>query len=543
LTFFLGDQIFAEQAVRPGKEPRRRAVPSTVAAKEGVVMAEDQKPRVERVGGLEYEHAGAEYMEKRRLERVAGPLLIWGLGVGYVISGEYFSWNFGFDAGGFGGFLIATLLMIALYVLMIYGVSEMATALPTTGGPYAFARRTMGPWGGFAMGIAAILEYVLATAAISLAIAAYVVGLPCCDALPNIIGLQDVEWIAIVAYAIFLTVNIIGVSESLRILFVITVISVATLILWAVVLLLGGHFDASNFTNIPPEAGNSSAFPFGVFQGVLAALPFAAWFYLAIEGTPMAAEETRDPGRDLPKGTILAMWSLVAFSAIAFIVGGGVGGAELLSTAGNPLPAAVEAAHGGTNWFFWVVTIVGLTGLVASFHSIIFAYSRIIYALSRAGYIPRGLSVTGTRRTPYLALVVPAILAFVAVFIYNRVDPEAAIANVTQMSVFGALVTYVLMMVAFILFRQREPSAERPYRSPVGIPGAVIVIAISVLAMFASLAYTPGARFGVLATIIVIGLGLAYFAGYSRHHLVAEAPEEEFAVMEKAEAELEADET
>jgi ethanolamine permease len=499
--------------------------------------------KVQRVGGVQYEHVGREYLEERRLERHAGKLLIWALGVGYVISGEYFSWNFGFDAGGFGGFLIASFLMIALYVLMIYGVSEMATALPTTGGPYAFARRTMGSWGGFAMGIAAILEYVLATAAISIAIGAYITGLPCCDALPNIIGLQPVEWIAIVTYAIFLAINIIGVSESLRVLFVITIVSVATLLVWALVLLLGGHFDASNFTNIPPEAGNSSTFPFGVFRGVLAALPFAAWFYLAIEGTPMAAEETRDPARDLPGGTILAMWTLVGLSAVAFLVGGGVGGARLLSTAGNPLPAAVEAAHGGTNWFFWLVTIVGLTGLVASFHSIIFAYSRIIYALSRAGYIPRALSVTGTRRTPYLALVVPAVLAFVAVFVYNRADPDAAIANITQMSVFGALVTYVLMMVAFILFRQREPNTERPYRSPVGIPGAVVVIVISVIAMFASLAYTPGARFGVLATIVVIALGLAYFAGYSRHHLVAEAPEEEFALMERAEAELEGEPT
>jgi ethanolamine permease len=497
--------------------------------------------RVERVGGVEYEHVGREYLEERALERHAGKALIWALGVGYVISGEYFSWNFGFDAGGFGGFLIATLLMIALYVLMIYGISEMATALPTTGGPYAFARRTLGTWGGFAMGIAAILEYVLATAAISLAIGAYITGLPCCDALPNIVGLEPIEWIAVVTYAIFLAINIIGVRESLMVLFAITVVSVVTLVVWALVLLLGGHFDASNFTNIPPDPGNSSAFPFGVFKGVLAALPFAAWFYLAIEGTPMASEEARDPARDLPAGTILAMWSLVGFSAIAFIVGGGVGGARLLSTAGNPLPAAVEAAHGGTTWFFWLVTIIGLTGLVASFHSILFAYSRIIYALSRAGYIPRALSVTGRRRTPYLALVVPAVLAFVAVFIYNRVDPDAAIANVTQMSVFGALVTYVLMMVAFILFRQREPNAERPYRSPVGIPGAVVVIAISVLAMFASLAYTPGARFGVLATIIVIALGLAYFALVSRHHLVAEAPEEEFAVMERAEAELEGD--
>jgi ethanolamine permease len=499
----------------------------------------DKGKRVERVGGVEYEHVGREYLEERKLERHAGKLLIWGLGVGYVISGEYFSWNFGFDAGGFGGMLIATFLMIALYVLMIYGISEMATAFPHTGGPYAFARRTMGPWGGFAIGIAAILEYVLATAAIAITIGAYIVALPCCAELPSIVGLTPVAWIAVLTYAIFLAINIVGVDLTLRSVLVITVIAAAMLVLWGLVLLLGGHFDPANFTNIEPDPGNSSTFPFGFFRGTLAALPFAAWFYLAIEGVPMASEETKDPARDLPSGTILAMWSLVGFSMIAFIVGGGVGGAELLRGSLNPIPEVVEAAQGGKTFFFWLVTLVGLTGLIASFHSILFAYSRIIYSLSRAGYIPKVLSVTGSRRTPYLALVVPGVIAALLVVLYN--ESADAVGNIVQMSVFGALITYVLMMVAYILFKVREPEVERPYRSPVGIPGAVIVIAISVLAMFASLATdVPGAKFGVLAAIILIGLGLLYFALVGRHQLVAEAPEEEFAVIERAEAELEA---
>ncbi|MDQ4026515.1 MAG: ethanolamine permease [Actinomycetota bacterium] len=495
----------------------------------------------ERRGAVEYEHVGTEYMEDRKLERHAGKLLIWGLGVGYVISGEYFSWNFGLDAGGFGGMLIATLLMIGLYVLMIYNISEMATAFPHTGGPYAFARRTMGPWGGFAIGIAAILEYVLATAAIAITIGAYITALPCCDSLPSILGLTPVAWLGILAYLIFVGINIAGVQQTLSSVLVITVIAVAMLIVWALVMLFSGDFSTSNFTNIQPEGGNSDLFPFGFIKGTLAALPFAAWFYLAIEGVPMASEETRDPARDLPQGTILAMWTLVALSAIAFFVGVGVGSAEGIRTSLNPIPNVVSIAQ-GENFFFWLVTIVGLCGLLASFFSIIFAYSRIIFSLSRAGYFPRALSVTGTRRTPYIALIVPAVLACILIVLYN--ESADAVANIVQMSVFGALVTYVLMMVAFILFRRNEPNAERPYRSPVGVPGAVVVIAIAVLAMFSSLAYdVPGAKFGVAATIIAIVAGLIYFGAYSRHRLVAEAPEEEFAVMERAEAELDAAET
>jgi ethanolamine permease len=490
------------------------------------------------VGGVEYENVGSEYLEDRKLERHAGVVLIWGLGVGYVISGEYFSWNFGLDAGGFGGLLVATLLMIALYVLMVYNISEMATAFPHTGGPYAFARRTMGPWGGFAVGIAAILEYVLATAAVAITIGFYITALPCCDSLPQILGLTPVAWIAILAYVVFVGINILGVEQTLSSVLIITVIAVGMLLLWGLVMLLSGEFSFDNFTNIAPEGGNSETFPFGFMKGTLAALPFAAWFYLAIEGVPMASEETKDPGRDIPRGTILAMFTLVALSFLAFFVGAGVGGAEGIRASGAPIPDVVAIAHGGKNWFFWLVTIVGLTGLLASFHSIIFAYSRIIFSLSRAGYFPRGLSLTGKTRTPYVALIVPAILACILIVIYN--DSGDAVANIVQMSVFGALVTYVLMMIAFIMFRVNEPDVERPYRSPVGIPGAVIVIAVSVLAMFSSLAYdVPGAKFGVLATIIAIGAGLLYFGLYSRHRLVAQAPEEEFALVERAEAELE----
>jgi ethanolamine permease len=503
----------------------------------GVGMAKKEK-----VGGVEYEHVGTEYLEERKLERHAGALLIWGLGVGYVISGEYFSWNFGLDAGGFGGMLIATLLMVALYVLMVYNISEMATAFPHAGGPYAFARRTMGPWGGFAVGLAAILEYVLATATIALTIGFYLTALPCCDSLPEILSMSPVVWISILAYIIFVGINILGVQQTLSSVLVITIIAVGMLILWGLVMLFSGDFSTENFTTIAPEGSNSDLFPFGLLKGTLAALPFAAWFYLAIEGVPLASEETKDPSRDIPKGSILAMWSLVGFSAIALFIGTGVGGAEGIRGSFTIIPDVVAISAGGKNFFFWLVTIVGLTGLLASFHSIIFAYSRIIYSLSRAGYLPRGLSLTGNTRTPYVALIAPAVAACILNFFYG--DSATAVPILVQMSVFGALITYVLMMVSFILFRKNEPDVERPYRSPVGVPGAWIVIVVSILAMFSSLAYdaVAGAKTGVLWTAIIIGAGLIYFGFYSRHRLVAEAPEEEFALIERAEAELDAPE-
>jgi ethanolamine permease len=212
--------------------------------------------------------------------------------------------------------------------------------------------------------------------------------------------------------------------------------------------------------------------------------------------------------------------------------------AEGIRTSGNPIPDAWAIDH-GEDWFFYLVSVVGITGLIASFHSIIFAYSRITYSLSRAGYLPRILSVTGGRRTPFIALVLPAALAWTVVFAYNRIDPDTAIPNITQISVFGALVTYVLMMSSYIVLRRREPNLLRPYRAPGGVATDSVALALAVLAMSAGFFYTTAAQWTIIATIGAILVGLAYFALYSRHRLVAEAPEEEFAVIEAAEAELE----
>ena len=500
-------------------------------------------------GGVEYEHVGAKYLEERKLSRYAGAVLIWGLGVGYVISGEFFGWNFGMNAGGWGGLLIATIIIATMYLTMILAISEMASALPVTGGPYAFARRALGPWGGYITGLAVTFEYVIAPSVIAVAIGGYILGLFEADApfwVPYLI--------AAAFYAIFIGINLIGVKESLITLFVITGVSVVVLLVWGLFLL--PQFNADNLFNIAPDAsraGASKFLPFG-YLGIWAALPAAAWFYLAIEGTPLAGEETRDPSRDLPRGTIAAMLSLIAFSAIALFIGPAAGGAELLATSGNPNPEAVQAVQ-GKNWLFWVTSVIGLTGLIASFFSIIFAYSRQIYALSRAGYLPRFLSPTHpTRHTPWAALIIPGMLSFGAIVIVDLINraasagPGQSLGDVEpvpltgdlliQIAVFSALISYALMMVSYIALRRREPNLARPFRAPGGSLTASVALVIALIALGSAFVYGATPAVTITATIVLFLVGLAYFGLYSRHRLVAEAPEEEFAAIERAEAEL-----
>src|SRR6266571_3603816 len=117
-------------------------------------------------GSVTYQDVGTDYFEKRRLRRHAGMWSLWGLGVGAVISGEYYGWNFGLGTGGFGGLAVAAVFMAIMYYCLVYSIAEMSPALPHTGGAYSFARSAMGPWGGFLTGLAENMEYVITPAVV-----------------------------------------------------------------------------------------------------------------------------------------------------------------------------------------------------------------------------------------------------------------------------------------------------------------------------------------------------------------------------------------
>ena len=120
-----------------------------------------------------YTAADAAYLGRRRLRRHARVLHLWAMGVGAVISGDFFGWNFGLAAGGFGGMLLAVVVMTAMYIGLCFSIAEMSPALPHAGGAYSFARTAMGPWGGYITGLAENMEYILTPAVIVVGIGGY----------------------------------------------------------------------------------------------------------------------------------------------------------------------------------------------------------------------------------------------------------------------------------------------------------------------------------------------------------------------------------
>jgi len=488
-------------------------------------------------GGVSYETVDNSYFEKRGLRRYAGVASLWALGVGAVISGHFSGWNFGLGSAGWGGMLIATILIAIMYLGLTFSIAEMSPALPHTGAAYSFSRATMGPWGGFFTGLCENVEYVITPAVVVFFIGSY---------LGSIFGtpeaFQPLYWVG--CYILFVSLNVVGVELSFKVTLVVTIAALACLVAfwisaipnmdfsrWALNIGVGPDGKAMEL----PEGGGSFL-PFG-FMGALAAMPFAVWLFLAIEQLPLAAEESVDPKRDMPKGIILGMCTLMVSAFMILLLNSSVAnGAFALSTSGEPLLDGFKAIYG--DGLAKVLALVAVIGLIASFHTIIYAQGRQIYSLSRAGYFPRALSIThGTRKTPYAAMMAGATVALVvmlAIWFGSASSATLIGGTLLNMAVFGAMLSYVMQAASFILLRRNFPHIERPYKSPFGIAGAVLTIVLALVTIWFQLA-DPVYRAGVIGVAIWFTVGIVYFAIIGRHKLVL-SPEEEFA-MSKGEAE------
>ncbi|TCJ26545.1 ethanolamine permease [Halomonas sp. GDM18] len=457
-----------------------------------------------------------DYLARRQLKKgTAGWILLAGLGVSYVISGDFAGWNFGIGEAGWGGFAIAALLMGIMYLALVLSLAEMSAAIPAAGGGYSFARQAMGPAGGYLTGLAVLIEYALAPAAIVIFIG---------SAVESLLGING-PIIYAIFYLVFIGIHLAGVGEALKVMMVISGLAVFAIIATAVALI--GDFDSSRLFDIAPtDAWGASDFMPNGWYGIWAALPFGMWLFLAVEGVPLAAEESRNPARDVPRGIIGAMLFLMFTAVLVVFLLAGAAGAEAIGSSAVPLVDALKAT--GSEGLATLVNVLALAGLVASFFSIIYGYSRLVFALSRAGYLPKTLSLTSKRKAPTWALVVPGIFGFLV-----SLTGEGDL--ILGMAVVGATVSYALMAASHILLRLRQPALARPYRTPGGIVTSAIALVLSLVALTGVYAFDPRA---FNYTLVLFVVGIAYYAIFSRHRLVAKTAEEEFALVANAESDL-----
>jgi ethanolamine permease len=454
--------------------------------------------------------AGAGYFEQRKLRRHARVLHLWALGVAAVISGDFFGWNYGL-ASGFWAMLAALAVMTVMYAGLCFSIAEMSPALPHTGGAYSFARTSMGPWAGYVTGLAENMEYILTPATIVVGIGGYLGAI---FSTPK--SMEPLWWI--VSYAVFVALNVYGVELSFKFSIAIAMAALAALaVFW-----IGAipYLDFHRWALDVPGHG---------WKGVLTALPFALWFYLAIEQLPLAAEESHDPKRDMPKGILYGLLTLIACSFLTLYVSASIApGAAKVAESQEPLFLGYQTMFGASAK---ILAAVACVGLVASFHTIIFAYGRQIYSLSRAGYFPPWLSVTHPKHeTPVRALIAGSALGLAAAVAISISGQKGAVGAVLlNMAVFGAVIAYILQMASFIMLRLRFPKIERPYVSPLGIGGAAVAAAIAGVTLV-TLFLNPDYSRSVSGAALWFLAGLAYFAFYARRRLIL-SPEEEFAIL------------
>lgn len=480
-------------------------------------------------GGVVYQQASSDYFNKRGLQRHAGVAGLWGLGVAAVISGHFSGWNLGIAQAGWGGMLLATIIIGTMFLFMVFSISEMAAALPHTGGAYSFGRSAMGPWGGYVTGFAETIEYVVTTAVVGVFTGLYA------DAIfAGLFGFSLPLWAWVgIFYLVFLAINGAGVSVSFNFAYWMAIISLAVIAFFVVVALIGGNFSLSKLFDIAPEAGGSAFLPFGI-TSVLLALPFAIWFFLGIEELPLAAEETHAPQKAIPVGAFRGMITLIISALIVLVLNPGVLGASAIGKSGEPILDGLRQVFPNES-IAPLLSLFALAGLMASFQGIMFAAGRNVYSLSRAGYYPTWLSVTREKsKVPFVALLVGSIIGYALVVflpILTGRDGVLLAGSLLSMAVFGAVISYALQMVSYLLLKKNLPSIARPYQSPVGNAGAAIAMLIAVVVLIV-LPLSPDYREPVIWLMGAFVVGLLYFGLYTRKRLVL-SPEEEFAMKHK----------
>lgn len=423
--------------------------------------------------------------EKIELKRSLGPLSVWGMGVGYVISGMYFGWNLGLPQSGPYGMLVATAIVTLMYVCFVLSYSELAAAIPRAGGVFVYSQRALGAFAGFIAGLAQNIEFVFAPPAIAAAIGAYL----------NIFfpAIEPVGF-AIAAYILFTALNIWGVKESAAFGVFITILAVVELLL----------FTGLTLPNFDSAAFSRNALPSG-WWGILPAIPYAIWFYLAIEGVANMAEEVKNPQRDLSLGFNLSMATLVVLAVLVFLGAVGVAGWEAVvyppgetNLSDKPLPLALMRITGPNHPMYHLLVSIGLLGLIASFHGILLVAGRTTMELSRARYLHhRFARLHHTRQTPAEALVLNMLLG-IAILLSGKT------AEMIVLAAFGALTIYIMALVSQLVLRQTQPGLERPFRTPLYPYVPLTALAIAVFSLGA-MAYFNGALFVIYIALLATG--------------------------------------
>lgn len=417
-------------------------------------------------------------MEEKNLQKALTPMKLWAIIVGAVVSGMYFGWNYMFEGTNFVGALIATGIVTLFYVTFVFCYSELATAIPSSAGPSAYAEKSFGRFAGFIAGFSILIEYITATPGIAISIGAYVHGL---------IPFIPANIAAVLAFCLFVFINCRGIEAAAIVQVAVTIMAIIGVAVYFIAGVpsvdFGGLFAANTSIN--------------GFQGIFMAIPFAVWFYLAVEAGAMGAEECRNPQKDIPKAFITGIGALVIMAVAALLVTAGNSTSNLATAAqtDNPLPTILGSVYGEGSILVKLVGFFGLFGLAASLHGIMIGYSRQAYAMSRNGYLPKVFSKLDKKGTPIIALICTSAIGLYFVI-------TGSVGSLVVFSCIGSCIMSILSIASWFVLRKKAPEMVRPFK--LKTPIIPIIAALTCCIVVVSIVVSQASLLFLALTVYII---------------------------------------
>ncbi len=410
---------------------------------------------------------------EHRLARTLGWPHLVALGVGAIVgTGILTLIGVGADRAG-PAVLLSFAVAGAICACAALCYAEMATMIPASGSAYTYSYAVLGEIIAWVVGWSLILEYSLVVSTVAVGWSGYAVGflkglgiiVPAAlangPALGGVVNLPAVAIIAVVAGLLML-----GTRESARVNTALVVLKIVTLTLFVFVAL--PHFDAANLQPFAPFGYGSAVGDGGVKYGVMGAAAIIFFAFYGFDAISTAAEEAKNPDRDLAIGIV---GSMLACTVIYIIVAAAaVGAISFTRFADSPEPLALILRELGQGSIATVVAAAAAIALPTVLLAFLYGQSRIFLVMARDGFLPHSLAKVDSRGTPARITAVTAI--FVAIIAgIAPLDVIASLANA------GTLCAFIAVAVCVLVLRRRSPDARRPFRTPLAgvvAPAAVL---------------------------------------------------------------------
>ena len=431
------------------------------------------------------------------------------LGVGAIVgTGILTLIGVGADRAG-PAVILSFLVAGAICACAALAYAEMATMIPASGSAYTYSYVVLGEIVAWVIGWSLILEYSLVVSTVAVGWSGYAApllapfGFPAWLANgPSLHGLVNLPAIAIIWVVAGLLM--LGTKESATLNAVLVVIKLVALAVFVAVAL--PHFDAANLHPFAPFGLAKHVSADGTARGMMAAAAIIFFAFYGFDAISTAAEETKNPGRDLAIGIVGSMLAcVVIYMLVAVAAVGALGFARF---ADSPEPLALILRQIGRPGVAKVLAVSAVVALPTVLLGFLYGQSRIFFVMARDGLLPRALARVSSRGSPVRITVLTALLVSVIAGLMP-IDAIAALANA------GTLAAFTAVCVCMLVMRRRAPGRARPFRTPAATPVGVVGI-LGCVYLFLNLPLRTELYF-----VAWNAIGLAVYAGWGRGRATA----------------------